>query len=311
MNLTLQSLRCSAVHFRRPRRPSTSDFGLWSLDSHTPPPLPPLPPFPSVKRSAPPAFTLIELLVVIAIIAILAGLLLAAITRAKGRAYAVSCINNTRQITLGWLAYAHDNSDKCAANEFSALKQEPTWLGNYMSWDTSPGNTNLALIRDGLLGRYTGGLDGTYRCPADRYLSQAQRGAGWSARVRSYSMNTCVGYGSALEVYPNFLRFRTLTRFLNPSGIYVLLDEHADTISTPWIPTNPDPLGTKWDYLPASYHSGAGVLSFADGHSETHKWQLMTTKKPVTYGAEQVNINFPVGSNPDYLWVAQRSSVPQ
>jgi prepilin-type processing-associated H-X9-DG protein len=275
-------------------------------------------PDPRAERGT--AFTVIELLVTIAIIAIIAGLLLPALAKAKSRAHAIVCVSNTRQLTLAWLLYTGDHDDRLPYNlggnpdrTTFAPKTNLNWVNNIMSWELDSDNTNSALITEAALGPYANGNIRIYKCPSDHALSVEQRDAGWTERLRSYSMNAMIGHAGKLIKYgwnvnnPNYRQFFTLSSIPTPDSIFVFLDEHPDSINDGYFLTNPDQ--SQWLDLPASYHNGAGTFAFADGHTELHKWLDVDTVRPPRQDASLLPISLSETGRVDFNWVADRTSI--
>jgi prepilin-type N-terminal cleavage/methylation domain-containing protein/prepilin-type processing-associated H-X9-DG protein len=273
-------------------------------------------------RQDPAGFTLIELLVVIAIIAILAGILLPALAKAKLKGTGAVCLNNHKQLALGFTMYATDNDDKIPGSNPPNAPQDlpaggywpaPTGVSAGMNGSAAQQRYFLALSNAPLF-KYVPSYY-SHHCPGDtrnKLKKAGQKGYAFGSYSKTDGM--CGAMDASGAAWGGQKPYKKTTSIDSPAEAAVFVEE-ADSrgynLGT-WVINaflSPSGGSAGWVDPFAIFHGNWSTFSYADGHADGHTWRDARTIKAAKDSANGIDSFYWAGgdkNNRDFVWLYQR-----
>ena len=205
-------------------------------------------------------FTLVELLVVIAIIAILAAMLLPALNKARGKAQAIACANNMKQIGSMMHIYSSDYEDYIVA---------PYGSGTIYFGSSGAGALWSRVLKVLYRNENWNAVDKVFQCttaPTEITPTYDFLNYGWNKHFGYY-----VGGVLDSNVPRNYMRKLSPSDLKRPSETLIMLDCRPNSYTsnaryfTYMRDASHNQLGGEVHYR----HSQKANVLFADGHVNT------------------------------------------
>ena len=156
----------------------------------------------------------------------------------------------------------------------------------------------------GLMGLYAGNA-GIFKCPSDKFVYPGNT----DGYDRSVTMNIFMNRTAGALNSPGYTVFQRTGNMSKPTDLFVFIHESPQSIEDCVYRLD---LGTQggafptwgasynvFENAPAALHAGSTVIGFADGHSESHKWSLLSTWN---------NVPIVANNTADVNWLKSRAS---